>query len=56
MADGVGVLLLVLLFGVAGPLLLYRLVRAEHENREVMDRSAAERTARRDIDDDRDRR
>ncbi|RMB23891.1 hypothetical protein [Haloplanus aerogenes] len=56
MAGGGGVLVLVfLLLGVGGPLLLYWLVRAEHENREVMDRDAAERAARRDTDD-RDRR
>ena len=50
MADG-GVLVLVLLLAVGGPLLLYALVRAEHA-REVMNRSAAERAARRDVDDD----
>jgi len=46
-------LIVFLLLGVGGPLLLYSLVRAEHENREVMDRDAAERAARRDTDDDR---
>jgi hypothetical protein len=37
---------------VGGPLLLHALVRAEHDGREVTDRSAAERAARRDVDDD----
>ena len=44
-----------LLFGilaVAGPLVLYYLVRAEHEAREEMSRKAAERAARRDFDDE----
>jgi hypothetical protein len=40
-----------LVLAVGGPLLLYALVRAEHDDREVMDRSAAERAARRDVDD-----
>lgn len=31
--------------------LLYVLVRAEHDNRETMDRNEAERTARRDTSD-----
>jgi len=44
-----------LVLAVGGPLLLYALVRAEHDDREVMDRSAAERAARRDVDDDSDR-
>jgi hypothetical protein len=52
MAEGVGVVLLIVLLGVGAPLVLYRLVRAEHENREVMDRESAERAARRDVDDD----
>jgi len=50
--GGALVLVVVLLFGVGGPLLLYWLVRAEHESREVMDRASAERVARRDTDDD----
>ncbi|WP_248897896.1 hypothetical protein [Haloplanus halobius] len=50
-----GLLVLVLLVGLAAPLVLYWLVRAEHEDRTVMDREEAERTARRDIDE-RDRR
>ncbi|WP_187347767.1 hypothetical protein [Haloplanus rubicundus] len=55
MADGGALVLVVLLFAVVGPLLLYALVRAEHDDREVMDRSAAERAARRDVDDDSER-
>jgi len=46
------ILVLVLGVGVGGSLLLYWLVRAEHEDREVMDRDAAERAARRDVDDE----
>ncbi|MFD1632496.1 hypothetical protein ACOZ4L_06835 [Haloplanus ruber] len=49
------VLTFVLVAGVAAPLVLYRLVRAEHDDRAVMDREAAERVARRDVDE-RDRR
>ncbi|WP_251341612.1 hypothetical protein [Haloplanus halophilus] len=57
MAEGAAVLVSVLLFGVGAPLVLYWLVRAERADREVMDREAAERTARRDLpDDERDRR
>jgi multisubunit Na+/H+ antiporter MnhG subunit len=56
MADGTGLLVLVLLFGLTAPLLLYLLVRAEHENREVMGRAAAERVARRDLSDEDDER
>ena len=53
MAGGsVGIVLLVLVIGLGAPLVLYALVRAEHDDREVMDREAAERTARRDVDDD----
>jgi len=52
MADG-GALVIgfVVLLAVGAPLVLYALVRAEHA-REVMDRSDAERVARRDVDDD----
>lgn len=46
-ADG-AFLVLVLLLGLAAPLVLYALVRAEHGRREEMDREAAERYARRD--------
>ncbi|WP_338741236.1 hypothetical protein [Haloplanus salilacus] len=46
-----GVVLLVFAVGIGASLLLYALVRAEHDEREVMDREAAERTARRDVDD-----
>jgi hypothetical protein len=50
------VVALVLLLAVVAPLALYWLVRAEHADRERMDRAAAERTARRDLPDDDDRR
>jgi len=53
--GGALVLVFVLLLAVGGPLLLYAFVRAEHDDRTVMDRSAAERAARRDVDDDSDR-
>jgi hypothetical protein len=56
MADWAGLLVLALLFGLAAPLLLYLLIRAEHGNREVMDRAAAERVARRDLSDGDDER
>jgi hypothetical protein len=52
MGDGGALALVFALLAVGGPLLLYALVRAEHGDREVMDRDAAERAARRDIDDD----
>jgi hypothetical protein len=55
MPAGTVVLVFVLLFGLAAPLVLYWLVRAEHDDREVMDREAAERAARRDVNE-RDRR
>ena len=55
MPAGTVVLAVVLLFGLVAPLILYRLVRAEHDDREGMDREAAERAARRDVDE-RDRR
>ena len=48
---GLAVVGLVVLLGVAGPLVLYVLVRSEHDGRDTMDRSTAERTARRDTDD-----
>jgi hypothetical protein len=53
--GGALVLVFALLLAVGAPLLLYALVRAEHDDREVMDRSAAERAARRDVDDDAER-
>jgi hypothetical protein len=46
-----GVVLLGLVFGLGAPLVLYALVRAEHDDREVMDRAAAERSARKDVED-----
>ena len=45
-------LLVVLLFAVAAPLVLYVLVRAEHDGRTTMDRRDAERAARRDTRDE----
>lgn len=44
-AEGLFVLL-VLLFALAAPLVLYALVRSEHDQREEMSREDAERTAR----------
>ena len=41
---------LFVLFAVVGPLVLYILVRSEHDDRERMDREQAERAARRDVD------
>jgi multisubunit Na+/H+ antiporter MnhG subunit len=41
-------LVAVLLLAIAGPVVLYLLVRAEHDRREPMDRESAERAARRD--------
>ncbi|SDZ93397.1 hypothetical protein SAMN04488065_1303 [Haloplanus vescus] len=50
--SGAGVLVLFLCLGVGAPLVLYWLVRAEHDRREEMSRSEAERAARRDVPDD----
>ncbi|MGQ4555438.1 hypothetical protein [Halobellus sp. GM3] len=52
MAAG-GFLLVVVLLAVVAPLLLYALVRAEHDGRETMDRQSAERAARRDTQETR---
>jgi len=49
MAEGAFVLV-VLLLAVVAPFALYALVRAEHDNRETMDRRDAERAARRDTE------
>jgi hypothetical protein len=46
------VALLVVLLAVVGPLVLYALVRSEHDDRERMRRDRAERAARRDRDTD----
>jgi hypothetical protein len=51
MAAEFGFVLLVLLFAVAAPLVLYLLVSAETDDLPVMDRTEAERVARRDTDD-----
>ncbi|SDY21279.1 hypothetical protein [Halobellus clavatus] len=45
--------LVVLLFAVVAPLVLYVLVRREHDQRQTMDRADAERAARRDTGDQR---
>lgn len=50
MLPVVGVILLVVLLAVVGPVLLYYFVRAEHDSRDTMDREEAERAARRDSD------
>lgn len=42
------VFVLVLLVGLVGSFVLYMLVRAEHDNRETMNRETAEQAARRD--------
>jgi hypothetical protein len=53
MSASVGVVFLVVLaLSVGSAVLLYVLVREETDNRPVMDRDAAERTARRDASDD----
>ncbi|QLD84556.1 hypothetical protein HWV23_02140 [Natronomonas halophila] len=52
MADG-ALLIVFLLVAIASPLVLYWLVRAEHDQREEMSREEAERVARRDTDDER---
>ncbi|WP_049984915.1 hypothetical protein [Halobellus rufus] len=49
MVEG-ALVLVVLLFAVVAPFVLYALVRSEHDQRETMDRRDAERTARRDTD------
>ena len=51
--PGVSLLLItvVLVLAVGFPLLLYVLVRDEHEQREITDRAAGERAARRDTCD-----
>ncbi|WP_254837792.1 hypothetical protein [Natronomonas marina] len=50
--EGV-VFLLVGVLALVGPLVLYSLVRKEHESREEMGRREAERAARRDLDEER---
>ncbi len=52
MAEGL-VVVVFLLLALAAPLVLYALVRAEHDQREEMDRETAERAARRDTSDER---
>lgn len=48
MPPGFGLFVVVLVIGLVAPLLLYYLVRAEHDQRETMDRAEAEQAARRD--------
>ena len=55
MSEGGAVLVVFLAIAIGGVLLLYALVRAEHDQRETMDREAAERAARRDTRDGNDR-
>ncbi|GCF12592.1 hypothetical protein Harman_05270 [Haloarcula mannanilytica] len=52
MPAGTGLFLVVLLFALAAPLVLYALVRSERDQRVETDRETAERLARRDTDDD----
>ena len=47
-------ILLVLGIGLGGGLLLYALVRAEHDERRAMERGKAERAARRDTGESED--
>jgi|APHM01.1.fsa_nt_gi hypothetical protein len=46
-----GLAVAALLLAVGVPLVLYRLVRAEHDRQETMDRREAERVVRRDTRD-----
>ena len=50
-ATGAALFAVVLLLALVLPLALYVLVRAEHDEREEMDRESAERAARRDTRD-----
>lgn len=52
MAAGAAFLLAALVVSVGAGLLLYALVRAEHDRREVLDRDEGERLARRDTADE----
>ena len=47
---GFGLFILVFLFAVVAPFVLYYFVRAERDQREAMDRETAERTVRQDTD------
>ena len=46
--EGFGLVILVFVFAVVAPFVLYYFVRAEHDQREAMDRETAEQTARQD--------
>ncbi|MFC6615759.1 hypothetical protein ACFQAS_12520 [Halopenitus salinus] len=48
---GAGLVSIVILLAIVAPVVLYLLVRSEHDRREVMDRRSAERAARRDADE-----
>lgn len=50
--SGGAVLAIFMLFAIGGALVLYSLVRSEAENRQQMDRTSAERVARRDRGDE----
>ena len=52
MADEALLFLVILLFAVVAPLVLWRLVEAERDDGPATDRGAAERTARRDTRDE----
>lgn len=52
-AEAFAVLLLFLLLGVAAPLALWRLVESERDDGPELDRTVAERAARRDTRDER---
>ncbi|MEF8826261.1 MAG: hypothetical protein V5A27_07985 [Halapricum sp.] len=51
MAAAGALLLIVLAIGLGAGLVLYMLVREEHEAREVIDRESGERMARRDTEE-----
>jgi multisubunit Na+/H+ antiporter MnhG subunit len=51
--TGAGLFVLVVVLALVAPLVLYYLVRAEHDGREEMDRESAERVARRDTREER---
>lgn len=52
MVAGAFLVVLFVVIGLGGGLLLYVLVRAEHDGRQVMQRGEAERVARRDTTDE----
>jgi hypothetical protein len=50
--SGAAIFVLFLFVAVGSGLLLYLFVRAEHDQRQPMDRESAEKVARRDVPDD----